>query len=210
MALAESTSCVGVTDKPKFKSAELKMNLDGNGKPDVVAVFEMGGESLQGMCMRRALVFDAPEKITEVKPEQWLGPSEFTDHSLQAEKREIEKRSVGDRDLLFINEEIGGFQSHTYFSGEGGKLRKALAFGHPQFDGQFNETYDKKSQKLAVRIFDGGTLEVNGASIDLDHRAIKLRCRVRELHVQMVYGWDPKERAFKETDQGCVMGNAID
>ncbi len=210
MVSAESISCVGVTDQAKFKSIELKLNLDGNGKPDVVAVFDMGGESVQGVCARRALIFDAPEKITEVKAEQWLGPADFTDSSLHAEKREIEKRAVGDRDLLFINEQIGNFQSHTYFTGEGGKLNKALVFGHPEFDGQFTETYDKKSKKLAVRVFDGGNLEVNGAPVDLDFKAIKSRCRVRELHIQMKYEWDTKTRAFKETDEGCVMGNAID
>ncbi len=209
-AMAESISCVTVKDKPKFKSIELKMNLDGNGKPDVLAVYDMGGPEMQGMCVRKALIFDAPEKLGEPTTDQWLGSAEFTDLTLQAERREFEKLAVGDRDILHVTEEVGTFQSHVYYLGEAGKLKKMLAFGHPQWDGQLTETYNKKAKKLSVRIFDSGTFEVNGAAVDLDQKSIKSRCRVRELFIQLKYEWDSKEHQFRLADEGCVMGQAID
>lgn len=208
-AQAESVSCTSVTDKAKFKAIELKLNLDGNKKPDVLAVFDMGGPDMQGVCERRALILDAPEKIVEVKTEEWLGPAEFSDPQIRADRREFYKLTVGDRDLLHVMEEVGSFQSHVYYTNEAGTLKKSLAFSHPQWDGQLTEDY-KKGKALTVKIFDSGSLEVGGAPVDLDQRAIQLRCRVRELFAQLKYQWDTKEGQFRLAEEGCVMGQAID
>ncbi len=195
-------------DKFKYQSTELKLNLDGNGKPDVVAVFAAGeGDKA---CSRKALILDAPEPIPLPKPEQWLTPTYFSDPALSVNVMSSEKRTVGDRDLLYFTEEIGDYAAHSYYSADAGKFKRALVLSHNHFDGQISEKYDSKKQKLAVRIFNEGEFELDGTKVDLEQRALKARCRVRELYIELKYEWDRKDRKFKEVDQGCVMGSAID
>lgn len=193
-------------DKFKFQSVDFKLNLDGNAKPDAVVTFAAGeGDNA---CERKAVVFDAPEKIE--KAGEWLMKADFVSPELKLINYTVEKRAVGDRDLLYVEEQFGDYASFAYLSAEGGKMKQAMFHAHKNADGQFAEKYDSKAQALNVKVFDSGEFSVNGEAIDLDQRSIKNRCRVRELHVEIKYKWDRKDHKFKETDQGCVMGLAIE
>lgn len=209
-AKAEDPGSCADQKPAKFVAVELKLNLDGNSKPDVVAVYSNNVSGGATACERRAVIFDAPAKLDGVVSTEWLGTMDYADPELKLNRQEIEKRTVADRDLLFVSEEVGDFSSYTFYSADKGKLKKMMSHAHPNADGQFTEVYDKKRRKLGVKIFDGGSLEVNGTAVDLDQRAIKLRCRVRELFLNLKYEWDAKNQNFRLVEEGCVMGPAID
>jgi len=190
----------------KYVSTEFKLNLDGNGKPDVIARFAPAGEA---HFYRRGLIMDAPAKLEGSQPTEWLEECQEGGENPLTSNNVYEKAPAGDRDLLFDKQAKAGSVHYRYLSADGTKLKTEMHFVHPDPSGHFNETH--KKDRLAVRVFgDDGELSVGGAKVDLDQLALKARCRVRELHIEVKYEWDRKERKFKEVDQGCVMGSAID
>lgn len=203
---AEELKCPSA-DKFQFSSKELTLNLDGNGKPDVVARF-IAHDGEDKHFYRRALVFDAPKKIENVADEQWLEECQEGGEDPPITTITYEKVKAGKQELLVSKAEGGTAGTYEYFSSAEGKLKSLLKYSNPQLNGHFYET---RKKSVSIRITgEDGTLAVAGETIDLDHRSIKSRCRVRELHIQLKYEWDTKLGQFKEVDEGCVMDSAID
>lgn len=190
----------------RFAASEIKLNLDGNSKPDAVVRFIANDGDRH--FYRRALVLDAPPAIDKVSEEQWLEPCAEGGENPDVVTSTFEKVPAGGRDLLFARTEGGPGATFRYISAEAGRWTNVLHFSNSVNDGHFNETHGKN--RLAVRIFGEGDLTVNGEKVDLDALALKARCRVRELFIEVKYEYDRKERRFREVDQGCVMGSAID
>jgi hypothetical protein len=204
-AQADEIKCPA-SEKFQFGSIELKLNLDGNNKQDAIVRF-VANEGEQAF-FRRALVFDAPKKIEKVTEDQWLETCQQGGEDPPITTITYEKVKAGKHDLLLSKAEGGTAGTFQYFMAKDGKLVPAFKYSNPSLSGHFNET---RKKGLALRIVgEDGELLVNGEAVDLDGRAIKSRCRIRELHIQLKYEWDGKTQAFKEVDEGCVMDSAID
>ena len=189
----------------RFEKVDTKLNLNGTGPADVVARFTASdGDEVY---VRRALLIDAPDQPVAATADQWIESCHSTD-TIQTTHLTVESLKAGAKDVLYVAEEIGGAGTFQYFSAEGKKAKLVFRYHNSSMDGQFSETH--KDGKIAIRITGDGELQVGGQDIDLDQKAIKLRCRVRELFVQLSYEWDRKAGQFKEVDSGCVMGAAID
>jgi hypothetical protein len=189
----------------KAGQAEVTLNLDGNAKPDKVIRFAVTEKDRH--FYRRALIFDAPKKIESVKDEQWLEPCQEGGEEPGSGTITYDKAKIGGRDLLISKSEDGTSGVFQYFKAEDGKLVSVFKYSNPTLNGHFNET---RKKGLSIRIVGDGELVVAGETIDLDAKALKARCRVRELYIQLKYEWDTKAGKFKEVDQGCVMDSAID
>src|SRR5262249_20064066 len=93
---AEELQCPP-SGKFQFGNVELKLNLDGNAKPD--AIVRCVATQDERQFYRRALVFDAPKKIATVSEEQWLEPCQEGGEEPSITTITYEKVKAGNRDL---------------------------------------------------------------------------------------------------------------
>jgi hypothetical protein len=201
---AEELKCPDA-DKFKFGNVELKLNLDGNKKQDHVVRFV--ADEGERHYYRRALILDAPKRPAGASEEQWLEPCQEGGEDPSITTIAFEKIKVGKHDLLLRKTEGGTAGTYEYLTVEEGKLQSAFSYSNPSLDGHF---YENRKKELSIRITGDGELVVAGETIDLDGRAIKARCRVRELYLQLKYVWDTKAKKFKEVGHACVLDSAID
>lgn len=193
-------------DQFRFNMIEKKLNLDGEKPLDIVARFE--ASEGDAVFFRRAVVLNPPVKNEEIKPTTWLEPCRQGGENPDVTVSSFEKVAVGSMDLLLVKEEGVGSEDARFLSFASGTLKTELSFRHAGTDGQFAESHTSK--RLTVKITGDGELNVNGAPVDLEQMSLKARCRVRELYIQVEYEWDRKTKSFREINQSCVMGAAID